>query len=113
MRILAHYTVYKNEVFNLHIFDIAEQNITHFPVKVETAHTLFLQGILIIANEHITEQHIEHIHRQIEDNRELPLNELAHTLNSYLSENRLHYSDDSTPKLLKVTFPYQRIAILK
>ncbi len=113
MRILAHYTVYNNDIFNLHVFDIEEQHITHFPVEVETAHTLFLQGILIVAGSQINEQDIDNLHRLIEENRKQPLSELAKTLNSYLSGHSLHYCPGTLPKLLKVTFPYQRIAILK
>lgn len=53
MRILSHYTICDGSVFHLHVFDIDETSgsIAHFPVTEETAHTLFLQGILVIGHD--------------------------------------------------------------
>lgn len=50
-RTLAHYTVWNNEVFHLHIFEFDDNYhvIRHFAAREETADTRFVEGILIIA----------------------------------------------------------------
>ena len=48
MKLLAHYTVFDGNVFHLHTFDVTPEGITHSPVKAETAHTEFIEGILVI-----------------------------------------------------------------
>lgn len=50
MRFLAPYTVYDGAVYRLHLFDVApDGGVSHRPVEEETAYTLYVQGIAIVA----------------------------------------------------------------
>ncbi len=51
MRILAPYTVYNGSVYKLHLFVTDNGNVSHKPVSEETAYTLYVQGIAIIADD--------------------------------------------------------------
>lgn len=51
MLILAPYTIYNGVVYHLHIFDISEDNITHFLATKETAHTYYVHGIALICGK--------------------------------------------------------------
>lgn len=50
MRFLAPYTVYEGAVCRLHLFDISSDgSVSHRAVEEETAYTLYVQGIAVVA----------------------------------------------------------------
>ena len=51
MRFLAPYTIYEGAVCRLHLFDVAaDGTVSHKPVEKETAYTLYVQGLAIVAS---------------------------------------------------------------
>lgn len=52
-RILAPYTAYCGKAYKLHLFEITDGKVSHHPVQQETAYTLYVQGIAIIAGSDI------------------------------------------------------------
>ena len=98
MRLLAHYTIFGENIFNLHTFDIEKGNIKHNRVAEETAHTAFIQGILIFAR-HLTEDKISEI------NKTESLRIIAEKIAAYLIENKMSFAENNDFSLLISTYP--------
>lgn len=75
LRILAPYTAYCGEAYKLHLFEINNGKVRHQPVVQETAYTLYVQGIAIIAGALDTEALNARIHSLAESGT--PLADIA------------------------------------
>lgn len=104
MKLLAHYTIFGNEILNLHTFDIENGTITHHKVVEETAHTEFIQGILIIAGN-ISPDNISELNRIISNNKNLNLRLISEKIREFLWENNLIYAPKGKFSLLISTYP--------
>lgn len=51
MRILAQYTVYAGKVWKLHVFEVENGRIVHYPVVEELAAARYINGIAIICHQ--------------------------------------------------------------
>ncbi len=104
MRLLAHYTIFGEDIFNLHTFDIEKGNIKHNRVAGETAHTAFIQGILIFAR-HLTEDKISEINNIVAENKTESLRIIAEKIAAYLIENKMTFDENNDFSLLISTYP--------
>ncbi len=64
MRLLAPFTVYNGAAYKLHLFETCNGAVNHKPVEEETAYTLYVQGIAIIADEALDTASLNEIIRQ-------------------------------------------------
>ena len=78
MRFLAPYTVYEGAVCRLHLFDISSDgSVSHRAVEEETAYTLYVQGIAVVAAAGIDTALISERIREMEG-QGVPLLSLIH-----------------------------------
>lgn len=68
MRLLAPFTVYNGAVYKLHLFETTNGIVSHKPVEEETAYTLYVQGIAIIADNALDIPLLNEIIRQKQAN---------------------------------------------
>ncbi len=64
MRLLAPFTVYNGKAYKLHLFETENGIVSHKPVEEETAYTLYVQGIAIIAGDALDTDSLNCIVRQ-------------------------------------------------
>lgn len=88
MRFLAHYTVYNGLVLHLNVVDLNEGKVDYFAVKEETAHTLFIEGILLICNE-LNAENLNCINKDLEQIGIKPVKEIAETININLANYKI------------------------
>ena len=77
MRFLAPYTVYEGAVCRLHLFDIS--SVSHRAVEEETAYTLYVQGIAVVAAAGIDTALISERIREMEG-QGVPLAEISRAI---------------------------------
>ncbi len=105
MRTLAHYTVYDSEVYNLHTFEFKpDGSVTHFTTPAETAHTRFIEGILI-ASGPLSEVVRSQIADLLTQNHASP-RQLATKLAEIIPAGK------TVTHLYQVTYPYKRMEIV-
>lgn len=64
MRLLAPFTVYNGAAYKLHLFETNNGIVSHKPVEEETAYTLYVQGIAIIAHNALDTSRLNEIIRK-------------------------------------------------
>lgn len=80
MRFLAPYTVYEGAVCRLHLFDISSDgSVSHRAVEEETAYTLYVQGIAVVAAAGIDTALISERIREMEG-QGVPLAEISRAI---------------------------------
>lgn len=80
MRFLAPYTVYEGVVCRLHLFDISSDgSVNHRAVEEETAYTLYVQGIAVVAAAGIDTALISERIREMEG-QGVPLAEISRAI---------------------------------
>lgn len=94
MRFLAHYTLYDGSIFHLNVVDLKEGKVSYFSVKEETAHTLFIEGILMICNE-LNAENLKLINKDLEVIGLKSVKEIA----EYINANMEKYKIDKSRKL--------------
>lgn len=110
MRTLAHYTIFGNEIYHLHIFDFLEDGtVSHFPANEETADTLFVEGLLIVATGDIAKQYRQITAATAEIHSGRPLREAAEAIAAVLPS----YAAGSPLTLWQAVFPDFRLVPLR
>ena len=112
MKLLAHYTIFDGNVFHLHTFDVTPEGITHSPVKAETAHTEFIEGILIIGSSDISGL----TQRLAEITQSFGIQGIASAADGIcrsLIETDTNYKPKQPVGLIKITYPHFLVAEIK
>lgn len=112
MRLLAHYTVFAGDVFHLHNFDVTSGGITHRPVVAETAHTEFVEGILVIGSADIAA--LGATLRDIaQANASTGIAGAAQLICRTLDETDTNYKPEQPVGLIKITYPQFLVSEIK
>lgn len=111
MKLLAHYTIFGNEIFNLHTFEIENDIISHTKAIEETAHTAFVQGILIIAGNTKTND-IDKLNNLIAENKDADLRTLSEKIAKFIKDNGLYYTPNSKVTILTASYPDFLISLI-
>ena len=83
MRFLAHYTIFNGTILHLNVVDFQDNKVDYFKVKEETAHTLFIEGILLICNE-LDSTQLKAINSELKTAGNKPVKEVAEAVNALL-----------------------------
>ena len=112
MKLLSHYTIFDGNVFHLHTFDVTPEGITHSPVKAETAHTEFIEGILVIGSADITAIRAR-LHDIAQANGIAGIASAADCICQTLIETDTNYKPKQPIGLIKITYPHFLVAEIK
>ncbi|MGM9832735.1 MAG: hypothetical protein ACI31A_03495 [Candidatus Limisoma sp.] len=112
MRLLAHYTVFAGDVFHLHNFDVTPGGITHRPVVAETAHTEFVEGILVIGSADIAALRAR-LRDIAQANGSAGIANAARLICHTLDESDTNYKPGHPVGLIKITYPLFLVSEIK
>lgn len=112
MRLLAHYTVFAGDVFHLHNFDVTPGGITHSPVTAETAHTEFVEGILVIGSADIAALGAR-LRDIAQANGSAGIAGAAQLICRTLDETHTNYKPKQPVGLLKIAYPQFLVSEIK
>ena len=112
MRLLAHYTVFAGNVFHLHNFDVDHEGIAHSPVAAETAHTEFIEGILVIGSADITSIRAR-LHDIAQANGIAGIASTARLICKTLDKTDTNYKPKQPVGLIKITYPHFLVSEIK